>query len=141
MKHFLPTVHRADGLEMMTQDQNIKTAVVAYTAVICYTALLILEIHNLFKYIFLKRKYEVFPLSLFYMCSIPMAILRIVESIWIIQFMAYQNNWMQLTPPVVKINVALTQILVMTELTIRVEQSQINVTELYVRFLNNVVIA
>ena len=47
---------------------------------------------------------------------------------------------MQLTPPVVKINVALTQILVMTELTIRVEQSQVHVTEQYVKFLNKVVI-
>ena len=48
---------------------------------------------------------------------------------------------MQLLPPVVKIDVALTQILVMTELTIRVEQSQVYTTESKMKFLNKIVIA
>ena len=73
----------------MTQSQNITVAIIAWVAVICYVGLLILELHNLFRYIYLKKKYEVFPLGLFYLLSIPIAVLRIVESIWIIRFMSY----------------------------------------------------
>ena len=73
----------------MTQEQNITVAVIAYIAVIGYVSLLTLELHNLFRYIYLKRKYEVFPLGLFYLLSIPIAVLRIVESIWIIRFQSY----------------------------------------------------
>ena len=97
--------------------------ILVYVSIILYSALFCLEIHNSYKYLWLKRKYKVFPVCLFYVISIPATVFRIYENIWIVKICAYEENWTLVMPSIFKLCVGISQILVMVELTIRIEQS------------------
>ena len=125
----IPSSDITDGTNGMDFNQNLTVAILAYASVLLYSSLLCLEIHNLYRYIYLKKRFEIFPLSLFYGLSVPCTIFRIIMNIWIIDIVQYANIFVQGTPAVIKMCIAFSQILVMVELTIRVEQSQINMTE------------
>ena len=77
----LPLLDIPDNSFNMSLGQSITIVVIVYISVVLYTALLVLEIHNLYRYIYLKGKYELVPLFLFYFLSIPCTVLRIYENI------------------------------------------------------------
>ena len=104
----LPSVDTSNNSNNMTYEQNVTIIVIVYVSVICYALLLSLEIHNLYYYIYLQKKYKVFPLSLFYALCIPCTVLRIYENIWIVQVNKYILIWVLWSPAIVKLCISLS---------------------------------
>ena len=75
---YLPWFELADGTNGMTFDQNLTVTILTYISIILYISLFCMELHNLYRYIYLKRKFEVFPLCLFYALAIPCTFIRII---------------------------------------------------------------
>ena len=91
-----------------------------YFSVVLYSAMLALEVFNTYKYLYLKKRYKAFPVCLFYILSIPSTMFRIYENIYIIEIVMYQYAWLIMMPALLKICIAFSQILVMLELTVRI---------------------
>ena len=87
----------------MTSEQGSIIIILVYISIICYTSLLILEIYNSYKYLWLKKKYKVFPVCLFYVISIPSTVFRIYQNIWMVKICAYEENWILVMPSVLKL--------------------------------------
>ena len=119
----------------MTSAQSIKIILLVYISVAFYAVLLALIIYNSYMYLYLQKKYKIFPLSLFYAFCIPMTIFRIFENIWIVELTKYFFLGVLWTPAVIKQCVALSQILIMIELAIRIEQSDVSMEYTYDRLV------
>ena len=137
----LPSVDISNNSDAMSSKQSLTIVIIVYISVCFYTVLLVLELHNLYKYIYLQKKYKVFPLSLFYALSIPCTLLRIYENIWILEINKYLYIWVLWSPAVMKLCISFSQILIMIELAIRIEQNNESTeqTRKQVKFFNNLV--
>ena len=107
----------------MTEKQAHTIVVLVYISVLLYSAMLVLEVFNTYKYLYVKKRYKAFPVLLFYVLSIPSTIFRIYENIFIIEIVMYQYAWLVMMPALFKICISFSQILVMLELTVRINQS------------------
>ena len=115
----------------MTQKQAHTIAVLCYIAVVVYLAMLALEAFNTYKYLYLKKRYKAFPVLLFYILSIPSTMFRIYENIFIVEIVMYQYPWLVMMPALFKVCISFSQILVMLELTVRINQSMQTNMEVY----------
>ena len=97
--------------------------VIVYISTILYTTMLVAEIYNCYQYLYRKKKYTVFPVTLFYALSIPLTISRIYENIFIVEIVSYYQVWFIMMPITLKIGVGLSQVLVMVEIAILVSLS------------------
>ena len=86
------------------------TVIVVYISVILYTCILGLEIYNSYQYLYRRKKYDVFPIALFYALSMPLTCLRIYENIFIVEIFSYFKVWFIIMPIALKVGVALTQV-------------------------------
>ena len=120
---WLPSIDISNNSDQMSPQQSLTIVIIVYISVCFYTALLLLELHNLYKYIYLQKKYKIFPLSLFYALSIPCTLIRIFSNIWILEITKYSYIWVLWSPAVLKLCISFSQILIMIELAIRIEQS------------------
>ena len=59
--------------------------ILAYVSTILYIVLLGLELNNIYRYIYVKKKYELVPLLHFYTLSVPVTMIRIYMNIWIVE--------------------------------------------------------
>ena len=106
----------------MTKNEYITIVIVVYISVVMYIALLCLVIHNIYAFLYRQKKYRNFALSLFYFLTIPCILIRFYTNIWILDLLSYVQLFPLAMPPAMKISIALSQILVMVELTISIEQ-------------------
>ena len=117
----LPCIDIPGDTDNMSAKQSITIVILVYISVFFYVALLALELHNLYYYIYLQKKYKIFPISLFYALSIPTTLLRIYENIWIVELNKNMDIVVLCTPAMLKLCVSFSLILVMIELAIRIE--------------------
>ena len=96
---------------------------IVYISVVIYTTMLSLEIYNCYQYLYQKKKYTVFPVTLFYTLSIPLTALRIYENIFIVEIVSYYQIYFIIMPIALKVGVGLSQVLVMLEIAILVSLS------------------
>ena len=94
--------------------------VIVYISTILYTTLLSAEIYNCYQYLYLKKKYTVFPVTLFYALSIPLTASRIYENSFVVEICSYYQVWFIIMPIALKVGVGLSQVLVMVEIAILV---------------------
>ena len=73
----------------MSDEQAVTLVVLAYISVLVYLAMGALATQNTYKYLYVKKKYNVFPVCLFYILAIPLIIQRIVMCIWCVQYVTY----------------------------------------------------
>ena len=107
----------------MSENEAISLVIVTYISALVYLAMSTLAIHNTYKYLYLKKKYSVFPICIFYVLAIPLIILRFFENFWAVQLVTYNTVIILDLQIMVMQAIALTQILVMIELTVLIEIS------------------
>ena len=118
----LPCVDTSTDMFKLDTSRDITVAVLIYISLIAYSLMLALEIHNVYFYLLKQGKYKVFPLTLFYALVIPCTLIRIYYNFNLACSAAYILLY-ELFPSLFKICIGFTQILIMTELTVRVDQS------------------
>ena len=121
----LPNVDIGSGKYGMGVQQDITVITLAYLSIILYTGMLVLEIYNVYKFLYKQKKYKVYPVSLFYALAVPCTILRIISNFLIVPDDLYMRTYTVLLPAEFKTCIGFSQILVMIELKIRVEQSML----------------
>ena len=92
----------------MTQNEALTIVILTYISVLVYTVMISLELYNSYKYLYLKKKYTVFPVCLFDALSIPATALRIYENIWAVYLVTYNVVIIYDMPLVMKIPIALS---------------------------------
>ena len=105
---FLPSLDVNDESDQMDKRQDIIVICLVYISVLFYSALLVLELHNLYRYLYLQKKFQVFPLTLFYTLSIPCTILRIYGNIWVVEVVKYQQLSITITLAFIKLCLGFT---------------------------------
>ena len=90
----------------MTENEAITLVILAYVSVAAYVAMFSLQMYNCYKYLYLKGKYAVFPICLFYVLTIPSTLIRIYEDIWAVELVTYNVVFVIDLPLVMKITVA-----------------------------------
>ena len=70
----------------------------------------------------MEKKWQVFPLTMFYVFAVACLAFRVYDCIFLAKLALDMNIVGLLVPPMLKISIGLVQIVVMVELTIRVKQ-------------------
>ena len=81
----LPSVDITNpGSSGMNQTESIIVVTLSYLSVLAFTPLLLLGTYNIYTFLVKQRKYQVYPLVLFYLLAMPCLIMRILVPIFII---------------------------------------------------------
>ena len=120
---YLPGLDTNDDCIAMTQGQAVITACICYTTAALFVSIFLLALWNTYFFLYKQRKYKVYPILLFYVLSYTCIMLRIYHSIWMVTVLEYDQIIAVIGVTWVKFCIGIIQILVMTELTIRIEQS------------------
>ena len=123
----LPDLDTDNNEYQMSSGQAITLTIVIYISLTLYTIMLLLGIHNVYYYLLKQGKYNVYPLCLFYTLVMPNAIVRIVQNFTIVHTMAY-FMMQAFIPAILKTCIGISQILILTELIIRIDQSMLLAT-------------
>ena len=103
----LPGFDLKDEADDMNFTQSLILAIYMYIKIILYTILLCFELLNVYRFLYLRKKYKVLSLSLFYALSIPCTILRLIGAIWDRVLTVQDILWINLPPGELKIGIAL----------------------------------
>jgi hypothetical protein len=82
---------------MVEPDQQMMNNLIQATALVLYGALLIYLLHNVYKYLWVRKRYKVITHSMFYTFALCMTVTRLIEHIasfryFITYFLRFLNN-------------------------------------------------
>ena len=120
---YLPDLDIHDSCIKMNKAQVVGTVIIAYLTTAFFISILLLAVWNTYHFLYKLQKYKVYPLLLFYILSYVDIFLRIYHSIWMVTVNEYKQIFAVIGVMWIKVCIGITQVLVMTELTIRIEQS------------------
>ena len=120
---YLPDLDINDNCIEMNSAQVFGTVIISYITTAIFISILVLAIWNTYYFLYKLRKYQVYPLFLFYILSYTDIFLRIYHSFWMVTVFEYKQIFAVIGVMWTKVCIGITQVLVMTELTIRIEQS------------------
>ena len=106
----------------LTYSEQIILAIVSYILIFLYSTLLGLTIHNIVRFLILKGKWRVFPLTMFYIFAFLCLAIRTFDCIFIAQITLSMNLFGLTLPALLKICIGIVTELVLIELIISVEQ-------------------
>lgn len=105
---YLPELSQQLATGRMTSLQGLTIVVVVYASLVLYAILFCLQMYNSYVYLWQKEKYKVFPVSLFYLISIPATLFRVYTNIWIVKICAYEENWSLMMPAILKLCIGIS---------------------------------
>lgn len=121
--YLLPGLYYGSDTTYLEKPEAIIVALVAYLSTAQFIGLLIFCCFNVWVYLIKEQKWKVFPLSAFYSLALVTLAMRIIDSIWVVHNFFTQQTFFILFPPVLKQAIGIVQVMIMTELSVRVSQS------------------
>ena len=119
----LPGLNVHDSCIKFNSGEVIGATLIAYLVTAIFIFLLYITVWNTYNFLIKQRKYKVYPLLLFYILSYADILLRIYHSFWMVDVIEYQQIFAVIGVMWIKVCIGIAQILVIVELTIRIEQS------------------
>ena len=104
---------------MSEQEMRIMVALI-YFSTICFIIELAMTLTNMWKFLIKQRKYKTWPLLIFYILTICLAVVRIYNSFFFFVLVAENEIFGILLPPVIKLNLGMVQCWILLELGLRV---------------------
>ena len=97
--------------------------ILAYTNIFLYSLLLALAFWNIYSFLWKQKKWRIYSLSLFYFFAVCCILIRIFYAIFVVPICLNWYLFMFISTAAFKIFLGLAHIMIVLELSIRVEQS------------------
>ena len=87
---YLPDLDISDSCIEMNKAQVVGTVIISYITTAIFISILVLAVWNTYAFLYKLRKYQVYPLLLFYILSYVDIFLRIYHSFWMVTVFEYK---------------------------------------------------
>ena len=104
----------------MTEQELRIVVAVMYFLTICFIIELAMTLNNMWKFLIKQKKYKTWPLLMFYILTICLAVARIYFSFFYFVILANNGIFGNLLHPVIKLNLGIIQCWILLELGLRV---------------------
>ena len=104
----------------MTEQELRIVVAVMYFSTICFIIELAMTLTNMWRFLIKQSKYKTWPLLMFYILTICLAVVRIYFSFFYFVVVANNGIFGNLLHPVIKLNLGIVQCWILLELGLRV---------------------